>query len=868
MMRRLPLASFLVVVLLWTSTVTPTVTPAVAAQNPKPETIRRGKQATALVVLGTGRGFASAFCIDPSGYFVTNHHVVDKKGGSKKIQLVLNSAEADEKKFEAEVVRLDKDSDLALLRVKGNETHKFIALEIGEVDGLIETQQLVAFGYPFGTALAVAEKKYPSISVNVGRITALRKAKGKLQRIQLDAQLNPGNSGGPVLNAAGKVVGIVRSGVLGAGVNFAIPVSQMEEFLGRPELTVASLKVLYENRHDPLELTVRVMRFSKSRPKLDVEVTVGRSEPVAPFVVARLEGAEIYRVRIVPVPRSAAGGLIPISLRFSDGSVRCKTPDVDVTLDGKKYRLSKISHIERNKQAGVIVLRNGQRLTGKRLEVGKLRAEFGGFAAPLDADQASTITVLGLEPESKTVAFHVVAKQEGKVVAAVSGVISIKRSPAETAIAEATPAARLPSSTYKPPKLKTSRVEIPLREPFASVRTGGGGRYLIFHLKKAQKLAVFDVSVLRVVYEISIPADKVLYAAGRDKLMVVLPGGRIVQRWSLTDFQREKTVAVPNSFDVRKIVMGSNSQGPLLLFSKTNGILFDIDRMKQIKVEGGMLTGHRKWGLNISVSADGRTMMGWIDSGSGATHSMMRIDGNRTTLSRGQGGLYGDHWVQPNSDNSLVLTNGGALYTPDLKRISADWLSGHNLHPTEDPRLFIATRGTGNKSEILICTSADRRVIYTHKGLSEMPGLKAIAGEPRVRYLSNAHALLTLPDTNDRIVARKLDLMQALEASEQKYLFVLSFPRAAAVPGMRYRYPLEVKSKLGGLSYTLESGPEGMMISDEGVVQWNVPVNMAGKSVPVIITVKDRDGRETFHSFDLKVSKRTIIRPAQAESNN
>ena len=345
-MHSFSLGRWLIVVLLWAS--------PLVAQDPKPETVRRGKNATALVVLGTGRGFASAFCIDPSGYFVTTQHVVDKDGGSRKLQLVINPAEADERKFEAAVVRFDKTSDLALLRGEGDGKHAFTPLEFGTSDELIETQQLIAFGYPFGTALAVKEKEYPSISVNVGRITALRKVKGELERIQLDAQLNPGNSGGPVLDAAGKVVGIVRSGVLGAGVNFAIPVSHMKGFLTKPELSVPSPQVKFKRRHAPMEMTIRAVRFSESRPKLDVEVIVGRSKAAVPFDVARSDDADIFRVRVIPVPRGEHRALLPIAVTFSEGSMRCKTPDRDVMLDGKSYRLSKISRIQRNDQGVVI----------------------------------------------------------------------------------------------------------------------------------------------------------------------------------------------------------------------------------------------------------------------------------------------------------------------------------------------------------------------------------------------------------------------------------------------------------------------------------------------------------------------------------
>jgi serine protease Do len=86
---------------------------------------------------------------------------------------------------------------------------------------LTELAEVVAFGYPFGSGLAVSKKEKPAISVNVGRITSLRQKAGELHRIQIDAALNPGNSGGPVLDKEGKVIGVVVGGVQGgAGRQF------------------------------------------------------------------------------------------------------------------------------------------------------------------------------------------------------------------------------------------------------------------------------------------------------------------------------------------------------------------------------------------------------------------------------------------------------------------------------------------------------------------------------------------------------------------------------------------------------------------------------------------------------------------------
>jgi S1-C subfamily serine protease len=89
--------------------------------------------------------------------------------------------------LKTKVLRRDKDLDLALLKVDGGE--KFEAMELGSDKDLSELKELIAFGFPFGTALA-RQGEYPAITVNAGHVTSLRRDKNiELDRIQLDCAL-------------------------------------------------------------------------------------------------------------------------------------------------------------------------------------------------------------------------------------------------------------------------------------------------------------------------------------------------------------------------------------------------------------------------------------------------------------------------------------------------------------------------------------------------------------------------------------------------------------------------------------------------------------------------------------------------------
>jgi S1-C subfamily serine protease len=189
---------------------------APAEPLPREKVVQAGKAATALVEvsLARGRGYGSAFCVHPSGLFITNAHVVENALPST-ISLVLNPALQSQRRLAAKIVRIDKVNDLAVLRAEG--VKDLPALPLGSPAGLAETMEIIAFGFPFGTQLSLNRLDPPAVSVNIGAITSLRMKDNKLQRIQVDAALNPGNSGGPLLDRRGTVVGVVVAGIRGAG---------------------------------------------------------------------------------------------------------------------------------------------------------------------------------------------------------------------------------------------------------------------------------------------------------------------------------------------------------------------------------------------------------------------------------------------------------------------------------------------------------------------------------------------------------------------------------------------------------------------------------------------------------------------------
>ncbi len=157
------------------------------------------------------RGAGSGFIIESDGYVITNHHVVD---GADQIVVRM----ADRREFEAELVGSDPLSDVALLKIDAGDLP---TLELGDSEKLRPGEWVVAIGSPFNF----------DQSVTAGIVSAKGRSTNQQQYvpfIQTDVAINRGNSGGPLLNMDGEVVGInswiLSSGGGYMGLSFSIPI--------------------------------------------------------------------------------------------------------------------------------------------------------------------------------------------------------------------------------------------------------------------------------------------------------------------------------------------------------------------------------------------------------------------------------------------------------------------------------------------------------------------------------------------------------------------------------------------------------------------------------------------------------------------
>lgn len=194
-------------------------------------------------------GMGSGFIINNDGYILTNYHVID---GAKEVTVTLS----DNREVKASVVNYDADQDVAMIKINDDIEVPGV-VELGDSDALQPGEEVLAIGNPLSKEL--------SSTLTKGIISALNrsvetKTGVSTNLIQTDTAINSGNSGGPLINTKGEVIGIntLKASDGAEGIGFAIPINDVKEkieSLSKPILNLGvSIRAIDESMANQLNM--------------------------------------------------------------------------------------------------------------------------------------------------------------------------------------------------------------------------------------------------------------------------------------------------------------------------------------------------------------------------------------------------------------------------------------------------------------------------------------------------------------------------------------------------------------------------------------------------------------------------------------
>lgn len=211
-------------------------------------------------------GIGSGFIINEEGYILTNYHVIQ---GAQEISVTLSN----DVTTTAQVVNYDENQDVAMIKITDESVEIPATVELGDSDALQPGEEVIAIGTPLSTEL--------SSTVTKGIISATSRSVAvesgvTMNLLQTDAAINAGNSGGPLVNTKGEVVGINTSKISGEaveGIGFSIPINDIKdkiESLSKPILNLGiSVRTIDESLSKQLNMEqglyiVEVTEFSSA----------------------------------------------------------------------------------------------------------------------------------------------------------------------------------------------------------------------------------------------------------------------------------------------------------------------------------------------------------------------------------------------------------------------------------------------------------------------------------------------------------------------------------------------------------------------------------------------------------------------------
>ena len=431
---------------------------------------------------------------------------------------------------------------------------------------------------------------------------------------------------------------------------------------------------------------------------------------------------------------------------------------------------------------------------GGLVGLGGVEIDLAGQKVKIDLAKATRLTV-DAAPEVQSVMATVVAIVDGKEVA---------RSEGRMVVREAIATAPVDPSSVKitPPMLDDETVIKKLPDAFSNVVLGGGGRYLIFHMPKLKKLAIFDISEAKVTKYIALTEEDITCAAGLECVVISLKKGGKLERWSLTTFELEKTVPSPVQAEIGSLALGHASNGPLVI----DGQFFDLATLKRLPIVD-------KDGKEVSLGGE------LISSGDGTVYTRWGFNGGASFVVENGVVKRTDsgerlHLI-PGPDGKTVFTSKGIMTRTLLRAEPDDSGYGFCVPAVQGDYFLSITPGYASKGVgFTVYLGGMKRPVAKMDKAEHGLYLDSVGGDTygiwrRAFFVPDAKVVAVLPASNDRVVLFKIDADAALEKSGENYLLIASKPPREAKAGKPLAYAIKVKSKSGGVTYKLDSGPKG-----------------------------------------------------------
>lgn len=385
--------------------------------------------------------------------------------------------------------------------------------------------------------------------------------------------------------------------------------------------------------------------------------------------------------------------------------------------------------------------------------------------------------------------------------------------------------------------------EIALPGIVNQVAKSGDDRYLCLGIPSRNEISVFDLHEARIVGTIPYDGELAIFAADQSHLFVVDNRNHTIGRWSLAKLEREARSLLPFDDSVDYVLVGRLATSQLLLVTlRKPPHLVDSNTLQIMLVpEWDNWSARKPQQTQPLASADGSTYLLPVDGAHGPAN-IIHIDPQThkpTTLNINIDSFYfldsNFHW--PLAEES----------TPHLPCTQGIPVAGTGL-------ALLLTHVNVKPPKIEFAAINDHRSVLV---LPPDPTMAAIRSDTlplssRITYSHSDDLMVMIPKGEDRLLLRKINLLQHLKSMSIDYLFVRSLPLGSAEAGKQYQYPMVIESSRGNVRCSLLQGPPGMNVTQEGVIEWPTPTGSVTNPL-IRILLHDQSGQQVVHEYFLHI---------------
>lgn len=738
---------------------------------------------------------------------------------------------------------------------------------------LKETDPVMVVGFPLGDALSFKEGN-PSVTVSTGKVTSLRFDKNVVGRLQIDAKLVPGNSGGPVLNRKGEVVGIAVSMIAQSNLNFAIGSEHLKLLIQSARVVVDPIKpISLADRYKPMTVRFKIDYLFPHKGKEKVTAYFIEGTEAAREVAVTETGELTYKITGAPVSQSRQASSYTVRASFIRSSGRVTNTysieirDQKVSVGGREMMLSDICMIL--PVQGTVLGHEGQTLKGVVKGLETVQEVRGGAPKTISLANWHALSFRPIRSENKAVALKIEVKSD---LYTTSRLIPVPLEGGGVSLmSSGTPHSEgFDPYAGNPDLFEGDQQKIDLGGVAYDIAWGAGGRYLVADIRADRKLVVVDCALGKITGEIAYGTEKVLFGAGAKSLLIAK--GNRVEHWG---YSPVKMITPSTPWVTGEILGVSVGTGA----SQLVGVYYDVIKSSGMRrfefrdFETGKLiaiepqNASLKNNLHFTASMTGHAYGSYEDAQNPYGNAQV-FYAEFSHMAKAEYSRSG--WLMPDSVGEYCYTAfAGSVLSGYESR------SSHGTHPAMVPTTIpgivslipLPLKGHPAKSLSwgIYDTFRNKMLVANALDLDEFDVTKLpvrwsqskenpLSWNKRCFYNAHLGLLGTIPLSNRSVIVRKYDLWNHLKTQQQKYLYPLSYLPTLVASGEPLSIPLKMaSSSSGALKYELIDCPDGMVLDSDGVLKWLASDSVAGKTYRILVKITSADGMEYLLQHNLSI---------------